>query len=193
MADKPAERRGLIPSDFYRRILAVMPIVCVDLMVIDVDGRLLLLQRRREPAKGHWWFPGGRVHLGETRAESASRKLNGVPQFPEPDLVGTGGREIFVHVVPVLPPAARIRQAEFEPELRIDLVSEKYSSLDQVRAEDGGFTCRFCREWLRRRSRPAKGGWSRRPTMRLRFAAALCEITACGRINGIGTTSSDTT
>jgi colanic acid biosynthesis protein WcaH len=76
MADELAERRGLIPSEFYRRILAVMPIVCVDLMVIDIDGRLLLLQRRREPAKGHWWFPGGRVHLGETRAESASRKLN---------------------------------------------------------------------------------------------------------------------
>jgi len=76
MADELAERRGLIPGEFYRRILAVMPIVCVDLMVIDIDGRLLLLQRRREPAKGHWWFPGGRVHLGETRAESASRKLN---------------------------------------------------------------------------------------------------------------------
>jgi colanic acid biosynthesis protein WcaH len=76
MADALADRGGLIPSEFYRRILAVMPIVCVDLMVIDIDGRLLLLQRRREPAKGHWWFPGGRVHLGETRAESASRKLN---------------------------------------------------------------------------------------------------------------------
>ena len=75
MANKPVERRGLIPGEFYRRILAVMPIVCVDLMVIDADGRLLLLRRRDEPAKGHWWFPGGRVHLGETRADTASRKL----------------------------------------------------------------------------------------------------------------------
>ena len=75
MANKPVERRGLIPGEFYRRILAIMPIVCVDLMVIDVDGRLLLLRRRDEPAKGHWWFPGGRVHLGETRADTASRKL----------------------------------------------------------------------------------------------------------------------
>jgi len=76
MADEPVERRGVIPSELYRRILAVMPIVCVDLMVIDIEGKLLLLQRRDEPAKGHWWFPGGRVHLGETRAESAARKLN---------------------------------------------------------------------------------------------------------------------
>jgi ADP-ribose pyrophosphatase YjhB (NUDIX family) len=53
-----------------------MPIVCVDLMVIDTEGRLLLLRRRDEPVKGHWWFPGGRVHLGEARVESALRKLN---------------------------------------------------------------------------------------------------------------------
>jgi ADP-ribose pyrophosphatase YjhB (NUDIX family) len=52
-----------------------MPIVCVDLMVVDIAGRLLLLRRRDEPAKGHWWFPGGRLHLGETRAQSAARKL----------------------------------------------------------------------------------------------------------------------
>src|SRR5262245_44771572 len=76
MADGVVENSGLIPSELYRRILAVMPIVCVDLMVIDIAGLLLLLRRRDEPAKGQWWFPGGRVHLGETRAQSAARKLN---------------------------------------------------------------------------------------------------------------------
>jgi colanic acid biosynthesis protein WcaH len=76
MADELVERRGLVPGELYRRILAAVPIVCVDLMVIDVEGRLLLLKRRDEPAKGQWWFPGGRVHLGETRAEAASRKLS---------------------------------------------------------------------------------------------------------------------
>jgi ADP-ribose pyrophosphatase YjhB (NUDIX family) len=75
MVDEVVERRGLIPSELYRRILAVMPIVCVDLVVVDTAGRLLLLRRRDEPAKGRWWFPGGRVHLGETRVESAARKL----------------------------------------------------------------------------------------------------------------------
>jgi colanic acid biosynthesis protein WcaH len=76
MADELVERRGLIPNELYHRILAIMPIVCVDLMVIDVEGKLLLLKRRDEPAKGQWWFPGGRVYLGETRAESALRKLH---------------------------------------------------------------------------------------------------------------------
>jgi ADP-ribose pyrophosphatase YjhB (NUDIX family) len=76
MTAELVERQGLIPSELYRQILAVMPIVCVDLLVIDIDGRLLLLQRRDEPARGRWWFPGGRVHLGETRAEAAVRKLN---------------------------------------------------------------------------------------------------------------------
>jgi colanic acid biosynthesis protein WcaH len=76
MTAELVERQGLIPGELYRQILAVMPIVCVDLLVIDIDGRLLLLRRRDEPAKGRWWFAGGRVHLGETRAEAAARKLN---------------------------------------------------------------------------------------------------------------------
>jgi ADP-ribose pyrophosphatase YjhB (NUDIX family) len=76
MAAELAERQGLIPNELYRQIVASMPIVCVDLLVIDIDGRLLLLQRRDEPARGRWWFPGGRVHLGETRVEAAARKLS---------------------------------------------------------------------------------------------------------------------
>jgi len=76
MADKLVEHPRLIPHDLYRQILAVMPIVCVDLMVTDVDGKLLLLRRRDEPAKDQWWLPGGRVHLGEARVEAALRKLN---------------------------------------------------------------------------------------------------------------------
>jgi ADP-ribose pyrophosphatase YjhB (NUDIX family) len=75
MADRRPAHHRLVPSWLYRRIVAAMPIACVDLMVVDAEGRLLLLKRGDEPAKGHWWFPGGRVHLGEARAESVPRKL----------------------------------------------------------------------------------------------------------------------
>lgn len=65
----------LIPDDLYRKILIVLPIPCVDLLVVDPDGRVLLVKRRNEPAKGLWWVPGGRVHFHELRAAAALRKL----------------------------------------------------------------------------------------------------------------------
>jgi hypothetical protein len=36
----------------------------------------LLIQRGREPNKGQWSFPGGKIHLGESILEAAKRELN---------------------------------------------------------------------------------------------------------------------
>ena len=65
----------IISEDLYSQIRKVMPIPCVDLLVQNEFGEVLLLKRADEPAKGEWWFPGGRVHYGETRLEAAKRKL----------------------------------------------------------------------------------------------------------------------
>lgn len=64
-----------IPEKKYKEIIKLMPIPCVDLIVENSKGEILLLKRKNEPAKGQWWFPGGRVYLGETRVEAAIRKL----------------------------------------------------------------------------------------------------------------------
>jgi len=66
----------IIPKALYKEICRVMPIPCVDLLISDSKGRVLLIKRKKEPAAGQWWFPGGRVHFGETRAAAATRKLN---------------------------------------------------------------------------------------------------------------------
>jgi|APSaa5957512622_1039677.scaffolds.fasta_scaffold40349_1 colanic acid biosynthesis protein WcaH len=65
----------IINNDLYRQIVQVMPIPCVDIIVVDKDGQVLLARRTNEPAKGEWWFPGGRVHYLETRLAAATRKL----------------------------------------------------------------------------------------------------------------------
>ena len=39
------------------------------------DGRLLLVLRGQEPAKGTWSVPGGRVHPGESDAEATAREV----------------------------------------------------------------------------------------------------------------------
>lgn len=64
-----------VPADEYRRIYQVMPIPCVDLLVSDPGGRILLVKRINQPAAGRWWFPGGRVFHGERRKGAALRKL----------------------------------------------------------------------------------------------------------------------
>lgn len=64
-----------IPDQIYSQIVHLMPIPCVDLLVEDENGRILMIKRANEPAKGQWWFPGGRVQFLETRAQAARRKL----------------------------------------------------------------------------------------------------------------------
>lgn len=64
-----------VAEELYTQILQVMPIPCVDLLVADGAGNVLLLLRKNEPAAGQWWFPGGRVLFGEKREDAARRKL----------------------------------------------------------------------------------------------------------------------
>lgn len=41
----------------------------------DSAGRLLLVLRAREPARGKWSIPGGRVEHGENDAQAVTREL----------------------------------------------------------------------------------------------------------------------
>lgn len=48
---------------------------CVGAVVTDETGRYLLVRRGREPARGSWSVPGGRVEPGETDAEAVAREV----------------------------------------------------------------------------------------------------------------------
>lgn len=61
-----------IPDDDWATIVANVHIVSVDLLIRHKGG-LLLGKRTNEPAKGHWFIPGGRVRKGETRSEAVRR------------------------------------------------------------------------------------------------------------------------
>ena len=65
----------MIPKEFYKEILKVIPIVCVDIVICNSKGLYLLVKRKNEPLKGWWWVVGGRVLHGETAKEAAARKI----------------------------------------------------------------------------------------------------------------------
>lgn len=50
-------------------------IPCAGAVVHDADGRLLLVRRGREPGRGLWSVPGGRLEAGETTAVAAAREV----------------------------------------------------------------------------------------------------------------------
>ncbi|MBU6500529.1 MAG: NUDIX domain-containing protein [Patescibacteria group bacterium] len=61
-----------IPEALYRKIVGVMPIPCVDAVI--VRGKKFLLGKRiNKPAKGQWFVIGGRVLKGES-LEAAVRR-----------------------------------------------------------------------------------------------------------------------
>jgi 8-oxo-dGTP diphosphatase len=51
------------------------PIVGVGAVVLDDDGRVLLVKRANEPLKGEWSLPGGAVDVGETLAAAILREV----------------------------------------------------------------------------------------------------------------------
>jgi len=55
-----------IPHAQYHRILGSMPLLCVDAVLRNASGQVLLVKRNNEPLKNRWWVPGGRVLKGET-------------------------------------------------------------------------------------------------------------------------------
>jgi len=50
------------------------PKVCVGVVCVNFD-KVLLIRRGREPRKGHWSIPGGKVEWGEGLRAAALREL----------------------------------------------------------------------------------------------------------------------
>jgi ADP-ribose pyrophosphatase YjhB (NUDIX family) len=65
---------NFIPAPLYDQILCQMPIPSVE-GVIVINGSLLFLKRKNNPAKGQWWFAGGRMRIGESLEETLRREV----------------------------------------------------------------------------------------------------------------------
>ena len=63
-----------LPLEQYREIVATMPILCVDGIIVH-QGQYLLVKRKNEPLKWSYWLPGGRVFRGEGLERAFLRKM----------------------------------------------------------------------------------------------------------------------
>lgn len=64
-----------LAAEEYQRILERVPVLCVDAIIVNEQGRFLLVKRRNAPRQGEWWVPGGRVLKGETLEAAFRRKM----------------------------------------------------------------------------------------------------------------------
>ena len=68
------KENDFIPSVLYDQIVKLMPIVSVEALIV-IDGALLFLRRKNQPAVGQWWFAGGRIRKGESLEEALNREV----------------------------------------------------------------------------------------------------------------------
>lgn len=70
----PNEESDFIPSNLYNQIMKLISIASVEAIVV-MDKVLLFLRRKNQPAKGQWWFPGGRIRKGESLEQALHREV----------------------------------------------------------------------------------------------------------------------
>jgi 8-oxo-dGTP diphosphatase len=65
-------------------------------VIVDDAGRVLLVLRARDPQRGHWSVPGGRVEPGEAFGEAAAREA-----LEETGLRVAIGPELWTATIPI--------------------------------------------------------------------------------------------
>lgn len=60
---------------FERRTYPSRPIVAVSGMIVNQEGKILIVRRAKPPGKGKWSLPGGAVKLGETLHQALRREI----------------------------------------------------------------------------------------------------------------------
>lgn len=64
-----------IPEEKFREIERLMPLASLNAIIVDSKGRVLVMKRNNEPAKGLYWFPGGRIKMGQSFEEALEEQI----------------------------------------------------------------------------------------------------------------------
>jgi colanic acid biosynthesis protein WcaH len=63
----------LLPASQFRAAVESLPLVSIDLCLIDTQQRILLGKRLNRPAQGWWFTPGGRIRKNEAWQDAFKR------------------------------------------------------------------------------------------------------------------------
>lgn len=66
----------LLESESFASVVRHAPLVSIDLIVRDRQGRVLLGRRTHPPARGWWFVPGGRILKDERLSDATTRLLS---------------------------------------------------------------------------------------------------------------------
>lgn len=62
-----------LAKEAFLSVIRDTPLVSIDLVVTDTEGKILVGQRKNAPAKGFWFVPGGRICKNETLDQAFQR------------------------------------------------------------------------------------------------------------------------
>lgn len=65
-----------LSEQIFRIVIESTPLVSIDLVIRNWEGRILLRRRLNRPAQGLWFVPGGRVQKNESLDEAFLRITN---------------------------------------------------------------------------------------------------------------------
>lgn len=64
----------LLSVDEFSKLVAIAPLISIDLVVTNEQGEILLGKRHNKPAQNFWFVPGGRILKNET-IDNAFKRL----------------------------------------------------------------------------------------------------------------------
>lgn len=62
-----------LPKEAYTEVVRNTPLVSIDLLIEDINGKILLGYRLNRPAKNSWFVPGGVIRKNENFIEAYQR------------------------------------------------------------------------------------------------------------------------
>jgi colanic acid biosynthesis protein WcaH len=66
----------MLPLATFKTVIASTPLLSIDLIIKNSEGKILLGKRTNRPAQGFWFVPGGRVLKDEQLDKAYVRLLN---------------------------------------------------------------------------------------------------------------------
>lgn len=67
-------KMSFLEKSVFTTVIDSTPLVSIDLLIENTDGKVMLGYRNNKPAKGYWFVPGGRILKGESM-DDAFRRL----------------------------------------------------------------------------------------------------------------------